>query len=125
MHIVNDSHIRNAKFCVTYSVITLICPDPPSWSPWNTWTTCECDGYSGKQSRSRTCIDLFPGDGNEECFGKDHETQACELDCTGKAIDVYLHEPTMIKTGVIAVLFSLSTYRLKRSYVTTVSISSK
>ena len=103
MHIGNNSHIRNARFCVTYSVIILICQDPPSWSPWNTWTPCECDGYSGKQSRSRTCIDLFPGDGDEECFGEDQESQACELDCTGKAIDVYLYEPTIIKTGVITV----------------------
>ena len=80
-HFNNDSH----------DYVFFLYPDPPSWSPWNTWTTCECDGYSGEQSRSRTCIDLFPGDGDEECFGEDQESQACELDCTGKAIDVYLY----------------------------------
>ena len=83
----NNSYNHTVILCAMY--VLFIYPDPPSWSPWNTWTTCECDGYSGKQSRSRTCIDLFPGDGDEECFGKDQESQACELDCTGKAIDVY------------------------------------
>ena len=87
---------------MTFIFLLLVYADPPSWSPWNTWATCECDGYSGKQSRSRTCIDLFPGDGDEECFGKDQESQACELDCTGKAIDVYPSEPTIVKVAFMA-----------------------
>ena len=58
--------------------------DPPSWDPWSSWSTCLCDGYVGRQSRNRTCIDLFPGDGDEECFGDDEQTQDCDLDCTGK-----------------------------------------
>ena len=45
---------------------------------------CKCDGEMGRQSRNRTCIDLFPNDEDTECFGEPEETQDCELDCTGE-----------------------------------------
>ena len=51
---------------------------------------CKCDGEMGRQSRNRTCIDLFPNDEDTECFGEPEETQDCELDCTGEERDLNL-----------------------------------
>ena len=39
----------------------------------------------GRQSRNRTCVDLYPNDEDDECDGLSEETQTCEdIDCTGE-----------------------------------------
>ena len=37
------------------------------------------------QYRNRTCIDLYPNDEDDECFGQSEESQNCaDIDCTGE-----------------------------------------
>ena len=51
------------------------------WSPWSGLSRCSKSCGGGRQYRSRTCSNPFPGHGGSDCVGARSEAFTCNTQC--------------------------------------------
>ncbi|XP_056395554.1 LOW QUALITY PROTEIN: hemicentin-2 [Hyla sarda] len=56
-----------------------LCPVDGGWTGWSSWSQCSASCGEGTRQRTRSCFSPPPQNGGKTCFGKDVETETCQL----------------------------------------------
>ncbi|XP_069842937.1 hemicentin-2 [Dendropsophus ebraccatus] len=56
-----------------------LCPVDGGWTGWSSWSQCSASCGEGSRQRTRSCFSPPPQNGGKTCYGKDTETEMCQL----------------------------------------------